>query len=148
MNRRDALKAFAGLALCPLSRPVHAAEGAHWSYEGATGPAKWGDLDAASKVCAIGQQQSPIDIITPLKAQLPPLRLNWAKSADTIVNNGHTIQLNFADGSSLTLGDRNSSCCRCTSTVRASTWSRARVFRWKRISCTARIPVHSPWAAC
>ncbi len=106
MNRRDALKAFAGLALCPLCRPVHAAEGAHWSYEGATGPAKWGDLDAASKVCAIGQQQSPIDIIAPLKAQLPPLRPNWAKSADTIVNNGHTIQLNFADGSSLALGDR------------------------------------------
>ncbi len=106
MNRRDALKAFAGLALCPLCRPAFAAEGAHWSYEGATGPTRWGDLDAASKACTIGQQQSPIDIVAPLKAQLPPLKLNWAKSADTIVNNGHTIQLNFADGSSLTLGDR------------------------------------------
>lgn len=29
-----------------------------------------------------------------------------AKTADTIVNNGHTIQLNFADGSTLTLGDK------------------------------------------
>jgi carbonic anhydrase len=27
------------------------------------------------------------------------------KSADTIVNNGHTIQLNFTEGSTLTLGD-------------------------------------------
>ena len=36
---------------------------------------------------------------------MPALKLDWAKSADTIVNNGHTIQLNFAEGSSLTLGD-------------------------------------------
>lgn len=106
MNRRDALKAFAGLALCPLCKPAFAAEGAHWSYEGATGPAKWGDLDAASQVCTIGLQQSPIDIVSPIKSQLPALRLNWAKTADTIVNNGHTIQLNFAEGSTLTLGDK------------------------------------------
>jgi carbonic anhydrase len=106
MNRRDALKAFAGLALCPLCTPGFAAEGAHWSYEGAAGPTKWGDLDAASKVCSIGLQQSPIDIVAPIKSQLPPLKLSWAKSADTIVNNGHTIQLNFAEGSTLTVGDK------------------------------------------
>jgi len=105
MNRRDALKAFAGLALCPLCKPTFAAEAAHWSYEGNNGPAKWGDVDAASKVCAIGAQQSPIDIIAPVRSQLPPLKLNWAKGADTIVNNGHTIQLNFAEGSTLALGE-------------------------------------------
>jgi carbonic anhydrase len=103
MNRRDALKALAGLALCPLCAPSgFAAEGAHWSYEGASGPARWGDLDATSKVCSVGLQQSPIDIVSPIKSQLPPLKINWAKGADTIVNNGHTIQLNFAEGSTLT----------------------------------------------
>lgn len=105
MNRRDALKALAGLALCPLCKPALAADGAHWSYEGNFGPAKWGDVDAASKVCTIGQQQSPIDIVAPLKSQLPPLKINWAKGADTVVNNGHTIQLNFAEGSSLNVGE-------------------------------------------
>ena len=105
MNRRLALKALAGLALCPLCKPAFAAEGAHWSYEGAGGPAKWGDLDAANKACAVGLQQSPIDIEGTIKSQLPVLTLNWGKSADTIVNNGHTIQLNFAEGSTLTLGD-------------------------------------------
>jgi len=105
MNRRDALKALAGLALCPLCAPSgFAAEGAHWGYEGAKGPAKWGDLDAASKVCSVGLQQSPIDIVSPIKSQLPPLKINWAKSADTIVNNGHTIQLNFSEGSTLVVG--------------------------------------------
>lgn len=106
MNRRHALKALAGFALCPLcTTPGIAAEGAHWSYEGDGAPTKWGDLDAANKVCAIGSQQSPIDIGPTVKSRLPVLKLSWAKSADTIVNNGHTIQLNFTEGSTLALGD-------------------------------------------
>jgi len=82
-----------------------AAEGAHWGYEDATGPAKWGDLDAANKACAIGAQQSPIDIANTIRAELPALKLDWPKSVDTIINNGHTIQLNFPAGGSLTLGE-------------------------------------------
>jgi carbonic anhydrase len=107
MNRRHALKALAGLALCPLCTSTGiAAEGAHhWSYEGEGGPAKWGDLDAANKVCAVGSQQSPIDIGATVKSRLPALSINWAKSADTIVNNGHTIQLNFAEGSTMSFGE-------------------------------------------
>ena len=73
-----------------------AAESAHWSYEGAGGPAKWGDLDATNKACSLGSQQSPINIGPTIKSQLPALKLSWGKTADTIVNNGHTIQLNFA----------------------------------------------------
>ncbi len=105
MNRRHALKALAGLALCPLCASAgFAAEGAHWSYEGATGPSHWGDIDAASKVCSAGSQQSPIDIAASIKAQMSPLRIAWSRKADTIVNNGHTIQLNVAAGSTLKVG--------------------------------------------
>lgn len=105
MNRRHALKALAGLALCSLCASAgFAAEGAHWSYQGATGPGHWGDLDADSKVCSAGSQQSPIDILGTVKSQLPPLKMAWSKTADTIVNNGHTIQLNFEQGSTLTVG--------------------------------------------
>ncbi|MEO8320209.1 MAG: carbonic anhydrase family protein [Bradyrhizobium sp.] len=106
MDRRNVLKALAGLAVCPVcTTSGFAAEGAHWSYEGAAGPAKWGDLDAANKVCSIGSQQSPIDIGPTVKSRMPALKLAWSKTADTIVNNGHTIQLNFAEGSTLKLGD-------------------------------------------
>ena len=106
MDRRNLLKALAGLAICPVcTTKGFAAEGAHWSYEGAEGPAKWGDLDAANKACGIGSQQSPIDIEATIKSRLPALKLAWSKTADTIVNNGHTIQLNFAEGSTLKLGD-------------------------------------------
>src|SRR6516225_6145698 len=99
MHRRQALKLFAGLALCPLCAPRGSAADAHWSYEGAEGPAKWGDLDAASRVCSVGSQQSPIDIGATVKAQLGALKITWDKNADTIVNNGHTIQLAMGETS-------------------------------------------------
>jgi carbonic anhydrase len=105
LNRRHALGVLAGLALCPVcAQRTFSAEGHHWSYEGAEGPSHWGDLDAASRVCSAGSQQSPIDIGATIHAELAPLKIQWAKSADTIVNNGHTIQLNAAAGSTLTLG--------------------------------------------
>ncbi|MBV9261155.1 MAG: carbonic anhydrase [Pseudolabrys sp.] len=105
MHRRNALKALTGLALCPVCASAgFAADAPHWSYEGAEGPSHWGDLDAASKVCAVGSQQSPIDIRDPVRAQLPPIGFTWSKPADTVINNGHTIQANFTDGNSITLG--------------------------------------------
>jgi carbonic anhydrase len=105
MDRRRMLKAMAGLALCPVcAKNGFAAEGAHWSYEGATGPDKWGEIDAASRVCSIGSEQSPIDIRETIGALLPPINLSWRTRPSTIVNNGHTIQLNVAEGSTLSLG--------------------------------------------
>ena len=108
MNRRHALKALAGLALCPLCASTGFTEDAHhWSYEGPGGPDHWGDVDAASKVCSVGTQQSPIDIVSPVRAQLAPLKMAWSKKSDAIVNNGHTIQLNIAPGSTLAVGKEN-----------------------------------------
>ncbi len=105
MNRRNALRVLAGAALCPLCTTAgFAAEKHHWGYEGKSGPAHWGDVDAASKVCSVGGQQSPIDILETISAQLPPLKLGWGKAASTVVNNGHTIQVNMPEGSTLSVG--------------------------------------------
>lgn len=108
MHRRRALKALAGLALCPLCTAAgFAAEGAHWSYEGATGPDHWSQMNAASKVCGAGSQQSPVDIKNGIKAQLPALNISWHNRVDTMVNNGHTIQLNVVPGSTLEVGGQS-----------------------------------------
>ena len=108
MHRRQALQYFAGLALCPLCARAGLGEethaGPHWSYEGATGPDNWGGLEAANKVCSTGTQQSPIDLSEPVSARQPALDLDWKTRPDTIVNNGHTIQLNFGEGSMVSLG--------------------------------------------
>jgi carbonic anhydrase len=106
MDRRRALTMFAGLALCPICvAPGFAAEGPRWTYAGKTGAENWGKLDAASKVCSVGGQQSPLDIGATIDAGLPKLDIAWGKSADTIVNNGHSIQANFAEGSTLKVGN-------------------------------------------
>lgn len=102
MHRRQALKLFTGLALCPLCASTGFA--AEWGYEGEHGPDKWSDLDPANKACSLGTQQSPINIGETIKAQLPPLKITWAKAVDTIENNGHTIQLNAGDASILQVG--------------------------------------------
>jgi carbonic anhydrase len=97
------MKGMAALALCPLcATKAFSEEQHHWTYEGRTGPPNWGRV--GNKVCAIGTQQSPVDIASTIRADLPKLELAWAKSADTIVNNGHTIQLNFNDGGTLKVG--------------------------------------------
>jgi carbonic anhydrase len=105
MHRRHLLKAMGALALCPLCTTGSlAAEGPHWSYEGDTGPDKWGSLGGDGNVCATGDQQSPVDISRTVRALQPRLDIDWARRADTIVNNGHTIQLAFNDGGTLRTG--------------------------------------------
>jgi carbonic anhydrase len=78
------------------------AEGAaHWSYDGETGPAYWGGLSPDYALCSTGQEQSPVDI--PAAAPLNPANLTYSylPSALTIVNNGHTVQVNYDPGSDL-----------------------------------------------
>jgi carbonic anhydrase len=106
MHRRQVLKIVGGMALCPLCASADSAMGSHWTYDGASGPDHWGSLGAANEVCSTGTQESPVDIERPIDARLPPLRIEWLKSAGTIVNNGHTIQLDLASGNTLILDDR------------------------------------------
>jgi carbonic anhydrase len=78
----------------------------HWAYEGETGPDKWGGLDPADAPCAAGGQQSPVDITDVINARQPALHISWRKRPDKMINNGHTIQLSFAEGGALQMGDR------------------------------------------
>jgi carbonic anhydrase len=79
--------------------------GADWSYAGPTGPAKWGSMDKGFAICKTGQSQSPIDIpdAKVRKGDLPGLLFNYKPSPLRIVDNGHTIQANYAPGSFVTV---------------------------------------------
>lgn len=72
----------------------------HWSYEGHTAPKHWADLEENFVGCKLGHEQSPIDISTKatVKADLAPIKPAFVASAAELVNNGHTIQINLADG--------------------------------------------------
>jgi carbonic anhydrase len=80
--------------------------GSHWSYSGASGPTHWADLDEAFATCRAGQTQSPIDVRGAKSVELPPIQFDYQPSPLHIVNNGHTIQVNYAPGSSITVGDQ------------------------------------------
>jgi carbonic anhydrase len=78
----------------------------HWSYGGEQGPKHWGQLDPTYATCAGGHAQSPIDIKHPKPADLPPLKFDYDSVRLNIINNGHTIQVNYTPGSTLTVGDK------------------------------------------
>lgn len=79
---------------------------AHWSYKGADGPSDWGTLDPKYATCSTGKTQSPIDIKGAKTADLPALKLDYRAVPLNIIDNGHTIQVNYAPGSTLTVGDK------------------------------------------
>jgi len=92
------------LALTLLAGESHP----HWSYTGPTGPANWGTLEKSYSACALGKSQSPIDIRDDVatKADLPPIVFDYGPSPLRIIDNGHTIQINYAPGSFITVGDK------------------------------------------
>jgi carbonic anhydrase len=78
----------------------------HWSYSGAEGPKNWGSIQPEYQACKIGHEQSPIDIRDAKKEALPPIQFDYKPTALKIINNGHTIQINYAPGSFITVGDK------------------------------------------
>jgi carbonic anhydrase len=77
-----------------------------WTYEGA---AQWSKLDPQYALCNHGKEQSPIDIRSAKTAKLPPLRFGWRLAPlRYVVNNGHTIRVNYkpGNGNFLMIGDK------------------------------------------
>ncbi len=76
---------------------AHHAGPPHWTYEGAEGPAKWGDLSPEYAACKTGTSQSPIDIVTRQATVDKALHLvDFVYGAPIplqIFNNGHTVQV-------------------------------------------------------
>ena len=78
---------------------------AHWAYEGENGPQKWGAMKPEFNVCAIGKRQSPIHIeeTATLPGPAEPLQISYQPSGGSVVNNGHTIQVDLEGDNTLTV---------------------------------------------
>ncbi len=110
MDRRSFVFSVAGAIACPLCadlvvRPALAAgDEVHWSYDGANGPNSWGELDASYAACGSGTQQSPIDLSGAVSAKSDAGPIKWKPiKLGSIVNNGHTIQVNTPNGGHMEL---------------------------------------------
>jgi carbonic anhydrase len=96
------LSLIAALAFC-WTTPILAQ---HWGYAGEAGPENWSKLDGKFVMCGIGRNQSPIDLAGFVEADLKPLKADYKAGASEIVNNGHTVQVNYTPGSTLTVDGR------------------------------------------
>lgn len=86
------------LLLCPTAF----AATAHWEYSGEAGPAQWARLTPEFGQCA-GSNQSPVNLAGLVEAELAPLQFHYQAGGKTLVNNGHTVQVSYAPGSTLQL---------------------------------------------
>jgi carbonic anhydrase len=87
-----------------------------WHYEGDEGPAHWGTISATFAPCLSGRAQSPIDIVASARRATPDaivltfaptsLRIVHQEHVADAINNGHTIQVNYSEGDTLTVGGR------------------------------------------
>jgi len=79
---------------------------AHWTYAGEGGPHMWGELSDEFATCGTGKSQSPIDISPVTITELPPIEVDYKSTVLDVTNNGHTIKVSYAPGSSITVGGK------------------------------------------
>ncbi len=105
MNWNIAAAATACLALGAIQPAI--AQHHHWGYSGEGAPQNWGKLDPQFATCATGKSQSPIDLGKSMNGAATPVRLDYKKGTAEILNNGHTVQVNYRPGSSLAVDGRS-----------------------------------------
>ena len=94
-ERAAALSGHSFVAHGKTSGAAH--EAGHWSYEGELGPQSWAKLAPENVSCASGRRQSPIHIEddATLVGPAEALGFNYVPSDGSVVNNGHTIQVDL-----------------------------------------------------
>ena len=85
--------------MAPFAENAFPSEEIHWSYNGPGGPENWGDIKSEFSTCKTGERQSPIDITIGEKVDLHGIHVDYKPARLDIVNNGHTIQVNYSEGS-------------------------------------------------
>lgn len=102
-----ALTGHAAPEAAGMTGTAHPDGDVHWSYAGENGPQAWGKLKPDFNVCALGKRQSPINIeeTGTLQGPAEPLRFNYLPSSGSVVNNGHTIQVDLYGDNTLTVRD-------------------------------------------
>jgi carbonic anhydrase len=97
---------FAGLMLIPAVAGAGAGS-AQWAYEGEQGPEHWAELSDAYALCAEGMNQSPVDLVADVQADLPELIFDYHESPLREEHNGHTIKLDMPAGNVLRMSGKD-----------------------------------------
>ena len=89
------------IVLLGMTSIVWGSEAAHWGYTGQEGPEHWGKLDPKYAICSEGKNQSPVNLTGMIESDLPPITVNYKSGGNEILNNGHSIQVNYKPGSTI-----------------------------------------------
>ncbi len=95
---------FALASAVTLAWGAAAGHAPHWGYDGPDGPGHWGAISPDFATCGTGKAQSPIDIGAFDAHGATTISTDYHAGPLTLLNNGHTVQANFAPGSKLTSG--------------------------------------------
>jgi carbonic anhydrase len=108
-NRAKALSTHSTAAPHKPAADAKHSDTAHWAYEGVNGPQAWGQLKPEFNLCATGRRQSPISIeeAGTLQGPAEPIVFSYAASQGTVINNGHTIQVDVQGDNSITVRGSN-----------------------------------------
>jgi carbonic anhydrase len=107
-SSREYIRARAAVLSGHAAPEAHAPAGGdshevHWEHQGENGPQNWAKLKPEFSTCATGQRQSPVHILEtetiPGKAET--LRFDYRPSGGSVVNNGHTVQVDLAGDNTL-----------------------------------------------
>ena len=77
----------------------------HWGYEGEAEPEHWGELDETFALCSQGRAQSPINLTAATGIDLVNIDFDYQETALNIFNNGHTVQVNYDEGSRISYNE-------------------------------------------
>jgi carbonic anhydrase len=94
---------FASIVVALVATSSVAQEAHQWGYSGETGPDHWAEV---SPLCKSGHAQSPVNITHVEQKDLPALEFSYHPTALNVIDNGHTVQVNYGAGSTLRVGDR------------------------------------------
>lgn len=75
-----------------------------FNYRAGRGPGTWAELDDAWSACGEGESQSPIDISGAAVRNLPDPEFDYKPSKIEVLNNGHTVEFVYDQGSALHIG--------------------------------------------
>lgn len=90
-----------GVLVAMSAHDEHHHDAHHWGYTGEGAPENWGDLSNDFHACKYGKYQSPIDISDIIESHAQKPVFSYKNKAKEVINNGHTLQVNFKSGSTL-----------------------------------------------
>jgi len=96
-TRMKNVLALAALLLMTSPCYTHAAA---WTYSGESGPDHWVQLSPEFHACG-GMNQSPVNLTGFIEADLQPIEFAYQFWGTEILNNGHTVRVNFGEGNSI-----------------------------------------------